>query len=180
MTVLLSIDPGTRVCGAALWRDGRLVAAGLVKNPVKEGSGPRECARMAGAVGDWVKEHCVLVNQLAIEFPQIYPRGDTRTKGDPNDLLPLAAVDGALASMFWTAEVLSGVPHEWKGGIQKPKTTGEPYPIRNRVEARLRPEELARVNWTKNVRHSWDVTDAIGIGLFHIGRFERKRVYAVE
>lgn len=54
--------------------------------------------------------------------------------------------------------------------------------IEFKVRARLSPDEpeALEANWPKNVKHSWDLIDAVGIGLHRLGRFERRRVYARE
>jgi len=181
MSTLLSIDPGIRGVGVALWAEGKLTAAAYVANTLKDGSGPRECATAAQAVIDWhFKSGKASPDMLAVEIPQIYQRGSGKTKGDPNNLLPVFGVDAALAALLPNAHIMYGVPHEWKGGTQKPKTTSESYVIEGRVRLRLSDNELATIVWPNNVKHTWDVTDAIGIGLYHLRRFERRRVFARE
>ena len=178
MSTILSIDPGIRGVGVAVWRHGRLHAAAWVQNPCSTGSGPREAAEAARAV----HVHCGLarLDTLVLEYPQIYSRGGGRTKGDPNDLLPLAAVDGALAALFPEAAVVYFTPSVWKGQVDKPKSVHEEYAIERRVRERLDESELLRIVWPGNKKHRWDVVDALGVGLHHLGRFERKRVFARE
>jgi len=179
--IALSIDPGSRGCGCALWCDGKLAAAGFAKSAAPKGSGPRECAQAAQAAVQWLFDRGVTkVDRLVVEWPQIYERSGSKTKGDPNDLLPLTAINGALAALLPDAEVHYFVPYDWKQRTRKPESTKYPYVIRLRVERRLDADELATVDWTNNVKHSWDVTDAIGIGLYHHKRFERHRVYTRE
>lgn len=181
--VTLSVDPGKRVCGCALWHGQQLLRATCVKSG-DDGEGPSTAAAMALAVFCWARGKClpsgelVTVDQLVLEYPQTY--GGRASRGDANDLIVVAAVDGALAALYSSSAIKHYVPHDWKGSIEKPETTKEEYPIKNMVEARLLPVELAGVDWTKNVKHSWDVADGIGVGLKALGRFERKRVYAVE
>lgn len=181
--VLLSIDPGLRGCGAALFLDGKLLRAEYVKNAASEDlDGPRAWALMAASVLKWATAMLVAssnaINYLAVEIPQTY--SGRAKKGDANDLLPLAGVDAALAALLPHAEVDYKVPHGWKGGIEKPKRAAGEYIIMERVKARLTVNESAAVVWPKNKRHGWDVADGIGVGLAALGRFERKRVYAVE
>lgn len=200
VSVLLAIDPASHGCGCALFRDGRLVAAEYVRG-AKSGSGPRECAQAAYAVSTWLD---VLYRRdtfglrandfepaiLVMEFPQVYSRGANKTKGDPNTcVLPLVAVDAALATVFSKAEVHVYQPHAWKQGTSKPehKDIGKvEYVIIPRVKVRLLPEELAVTSWPgpedskADHERSFDVADAIGVGLHHLGRFERHRVYARE
>jgi hypothetical protein len=186
LKLVLSVDPGVRGCGVALWRDDVLFVAEYVRNVAKAGDGgPRDCALMAQSILAWLIVHLsergggdAVVDVVALEFPQTY--GGRAGRGDANDLISIAAVDGALAALFAGSAIQHYRPHDWKGSIKKPGTTTEPYPIRGRVEGALRPEELTRVAWTRNVRHSWDIVDALGVGLHFLGRFRPGRVYAVE
>ncbi len=184
MSLLLTIDPGTRVAGCALFLDERLISAGLARNESKDGSGPRECADMAQAIVNWTEAQISMASpgQVVVEWPQIYSRGAGKSKADPNLLLPLVGVDCALAALLPHAEVAHYTPHEWKQNIKKPlNASGEvEYIITKRVKARLTPGESKCVDWTKSVKHSWDVADAIGIGLWHLGRFDRVRTFARE
>lgn len=175
---LLSVDPGIRGCGAALFRAGELVACAYVKNPMKSGSGPAECASMVCAVCICGMLDLVIINVLVVEWPQVYQRGGGRTRGDANDLLGLAGVGGGLAARFWEADtkVRSVSPSEWKGQVPKDA-------IALRVESRL--SEAERVAYDAGVtavapslRHN--VSDAVGIGLWGLGRFERRRVISRE
>jgi len=200
--VLLAIDPGIRGCGVALFVKGRLVAAAYVKSPVRAGSGPWECFAAASAVRAWAMVALdqlladgVLtepaIDQFVAEWPQTY--GGRAAAGDANDLFPLAGVVAALATLMLTergrgfarvgADAVSVSyfsPHDWKGGVQKPDSVSKPYPIEGKVRARLDSAEVAALTreWPSNVRHTWDVTDAVGVGLKQSGRFERQRAYA--
>jgi len=187
----LSIDPATHGTACTLWRETRLVAAGYAPNKCKDDNIVRRCAASAHAAFDWLiregGEAAAILDVLIVELPQIYMRGANKTKGDPNqNVLPLAMVDAALAALFSTTAVFSYQPHSWKGTTQKPEKAYDsqgreiPYIIKERVKDRLTPEELAAVNWTKSVQHSWDVADSIGVGMHHFGRFERVRVFARE
>lgn len=178
MTYLLSIDPGARGCGAALFAtfdDGtsQLIAAEYVLFS-RNGSDAPLCV-VPLPVFEWVSARVNFrdVKHLVLEFPQTY--GGRAARGDANDLLPLAFVDGALAALFAEARVVIVRPFEWKGSVPKPASATGSYIIRSRVEARLHVHERVAVAWPKNGRHSWDVADAIGIGLHHLGRFEPQR-----
>ncbi len=181
---ILSIDPGARGAGAALWYRGELFAAAYVKNPLKKGIGPREAARLALAIEDWeaslptfdglvdggAEDSAAEPELLVLEWPQTY--GGRSTRGDTNDLFPLAALDGALAAIFEGSEIRAPTPHAWKNNIPKPLKLSEPYIIRERAEARLSEAERSRIVWPKNVKHTWDVADALGLGLWALGRFD--------
>lgn len=184
MSMLLAVDPGIRGCGVALFGDARLVACAYVKNVARKGSGPWECAQMAEAVIRWAVScqapYSRLLDDekliLGLEQPQIYARGGGRTKGDPNQLLALAGIGGALAARFPVAQVQHVVPHAWKGTIPKGK---ENEIIRGRVESRLFVEERVPyeegIGIARSIAHN--VVDAVALGLYFLGRFERRRVF---
>jgi hypothetical protein len=187
VSILLAVDPGIRGSGTALFVDDQLISAGFVKNPAKVGAGPAECADMAHEIILWAL--CArggIVNhptEIVVEIPQIYQRSAGKTKGDPNHLLPLFGIQCALAmALRGYAKVTDYKPSEWKGSTRKPfNQSGEvEYVITKRVKARLSPEELTCVDWTRSVKHSWDVADAVGLALHHIGRLDRVRAYARE
>jgi len=165
----------------ALWNDTkrRLIAAAYVPNPEKSGGGPHESAQMARAILSWAMAKAGEgISEAALEYPRTY--SGRASRGDANDLFPLAAVDGALAALLAFSKVKHYTPSEWKGGTQKPDSTKEPYVVEAKVRMRLSPEELSCIEWPGNVKHGYDIVDSVGIGLHHLGRFERLRVYARE
>jgi hypothetical protein len=163
--VILAIDPGIRHCGFALFDEKLLYVAGLIKNKSKESEFE------AGVYMAWyVHEHVTKIelplgeriDTLVSERPQVYT--SAKLKGDPNDLVALGGVVGAIGSYFLqdAAALKTYLPREWKG--QTPKSVTE-----KRVTGRLSDEEKARIEWpAAGLCHN--VYDAIGIGLFHVGR----------
>jgi len=191
--IILSVDPALHGCGLALWREGVLIAAGYAPNKTKDKNIVYRCAASAKEAANWLEsksglrratEYGLFLEQLVLELPQVYARGAGKTKGDPNkNVLPLAMVDAALAALLSSSvEVFSFQPHAWKGSTSKPENASGAveYVIVGRIKARLTADELRVIDWTKSVSHSWDVADAIGVGLHHLGRFERHRVLARE
>lgn len=192
MSSLLAIDPATHGCGAAYFVDGKLVAAAYVQNRSKE-VGLRKWTSAGRAVVEWLKRidedlylHCEMLGnefEFVCELPQVYQRGGGRTKGDPNMIvIPLVAVDSAVTTLLPFAKVVHYKPFDWKGNTKKPlNASGEfEYVITTRVKERLDASELACVEWSRSVEHSWDVGDAVAVGLFHLGRFGRIRAFARE
>ena len=117
-----------------------------------------------------------MVTDLIAEWPQVYQRGGGRTRGDANDVIPLAGVGCALAACFPTINAKEVSPHEWKGQVPKEA-------IAARVESRLSEAERAAYDAglaavAPSLRHN--VSDAVGIGLWGLGRFERRRVVSRE
>jgi hypothetical protein len=147
--VLLAVDPGIRGCGAALFTvaSKRLVACAYVKNPIRKGNDVQAALEMARAVLEWEKPIRPLdgPTHLVVEIPQMYTL--KHQKGDQNDLLPLAAVDGALAALY-QVPVTTYLPREWKGQIDKDATAAR---VTTRLDAaehdrarRLRRCDVAR------------------------------------
>ena len=170
MSIILAVDPGIRGVGAALFVNSWLEEADYIFNSSERGNGPLECATMAKAV----KRVCdgwgvTGVDRLVLEWPQVYD--DAHSKGDKNDLLPLAGIDAALVMAFMTNplfEVTYYIPKAWKGTAPK-AVMGQ------RILSRLTPTELALIP-SGHLAHN--VIDAVGIGLYYLGKLEPKRVYA--
>ncbi len=194
---ILAFDPGLNHPAAAIFRYGKLIAASRVKVEKSWRTFPvgERCRVIARAVHDWacehgldmeamvkayenellgydmeariLRQHCGVI-ALVVEWPQIYVRG--RSKGDPNDLLPLAGVAMCLAGRL-DVEVRSYKPAEWIGQCAKAET-GDPLesPRGRLIWRHLDVAERA----TMNVSH--DALDATGIGLAALGRL-RMHVY---
>ncbi len=169
MNHLVALDPGINRSGVAEFANGQLVRAFCVSVAAKDfpigivGLGMR-AKYMAGRI------HSVggfpIGTKVIAEWPQIYQREKGKSKGDPNKMLPLAAVIGAVVARHFIDGVQLIQPHEWKGQASKPA-------MKRRIVERLTPTELARIP-VKLVHDGWD---AIGIGLHGLGRLERKRVF---
>lgn len=172
MERLLAVDPGLRYPAAALFVGGVLVCASRVKVKLDTKAPMVErCRDIALAVEAWHRKQSVHDPEiLVVEFPQIYTAD--KSKGDPNNLTPLACIDGALAALFKRSKVLSPKPKDWTGNLPKSED-GDPWksPRGLRVWGRLTPDER------KVVVPSHDAIDSVGLGLWALGRFERRRVY---
>ena len=160
--ILLAVDPGIRGCGVAIFAGTDLARAGYVKNECKSGNGPREAAMMAWKIQAWAELY--EIGGIAVEWPQVYR--SAKLRGDPNDLLPLSAVAGALAALFPDAQVSATRPAEWKG--QMPKDI-----CHARVIAQLGDTERRRIAPAGALTHN--VLDAVGIGLYARGRFSPRK-----
>lgn len=104
-----------------------------------------------------------------IEKPQIYRA--TKSQGDPNDLITLAVMVGQYwerASSRGAISCLLVLPSEWKG--QVPKQIHE-----KRILGALSGQELSRVPGRSELAASkrHNVIDAVGLGLWKLGRLER-------
>jgi hypothetical protein len=141
---LLAIDPGEDT-GLAFFRDTVLIKAWGLHVPADT------CLsdlRLRGMV-----ETCI------VERPRFYPG---KSKVDANDLIVLALRAGMLAQAVQAPTTRFVEPSVWKG--QLPKNV-----CHNRIRAILTPVELAVLAPVKD----HNVWDAVGIGLFGVGRFGR-------
>lgn len=167
---LVSIDPGVRSCGVALWgHDDQLISAGLAWSvyPLEEGA--NAWVAMVIGVERWIYTvPSTLPVEIAIEFPRIYPAA--HQKGDQNDLLELAAVVGGIVARLGLCGTRERVyPRDWKGTIDADDMI-------TRVQQRITPAEYGRVELpAKSLQHN--VWDAVGIGLHRLGRLAPRRIY---
>lgn len=136
---------------------------------------------MAQAVAAWVVTARACPQEFVAEWPRVLRA--VKSKGDPNDLINLAGVASAVAGALAVAvaardvalKVTSYFPDEWTG--QVPKTILQRKRFQSiraeRIAARLVEDELPV--WRGIETH--DEIDAVGIGLYHLGRFEPHRVF---
>src|SRR5690606_24449015 len=128
-----------------------------------------------------------LITTIAFECPQWYERA--KSKGDPNQLAGVAGVAANVCGMLHRNNpvILSPKPAEWIGQISKvcPTCKGKAKrkcsdchgsawetPRGRRIRSRLSPAELALVP-DQN-----DAIDAVGIGLWALGRLKPERAYS--
>lgn len=192
MNELIAVDPGLRHCGVALFLGGELKAAGLVENP-NTGRGPSAWRDMAFAVDGWAgsvwagihsdwKERFTLSDyptvdrsSLALEVMQVY--GGPR-KEDPNDLLELNGVQGAIsATVDDLDEIVAYLPRQWKGQVPKDVMCRRITKPGRLTEQELENTGLVRADNAIGAKHPnipthllHNVLDAIGIGLYHLNR----------
>lgn len=158
--MLATIDPGLRNCGVAVWQTNpwSLVEASLVKGSAKA-VGPEAWLQMGNAVAEYLTSWPIA--NVLVEFPQVYAR--TKSRGDPNDLLQIAAIVGIIATKIKTIEITR--PYEWKGQIPKKV-------MQKRLENRLSLAEKARIKeCPMSLRHN--IWDAVGLGLCKFDRLSK-------
>lgn len=155
--MMLSIDPGLRACGVALWSDtvdGELVWARALRGP-KDGRGPALWAAYGRLVRD-LFEDVDPWGHLVIETMKQYVNG----KADPDDLLELQGVSGAivgvLSSRGWSVEGV--LARDWNGQV--------PSKVRRaRTQAWVESKGwTSRVDVRTTQRYQQDVWSAVGIG----------------
>lgn len=164
---ILALDPGLQHFGCALFNDDlQLHAAALVrakKNPHTVAG----AFEMKALVQNWLfHQGAHELIQVVCEVPRIYPAKNR--KGDLNDLITLAGFVYAVSGLS-TFEPVQYFPRDWKGTIDADVCTA-------RIESRLSEKERERVEECPvSLRHN--VIDAVGIGLFHLGRFNARKIY---
>ena len=179
MTDLLAIDPSVRSPGAAIFRDGVLIFAGKVKvaKLAFDSEGER-WQQVVEAIVTWATEHdCRLPTKITYERPQIYTAA--KSKGDPNDLIALAAIGAGVVAWYCSDRILpkdfsivTPTPAQWAGQIPK-ATKGDAMtsPRAQRILSRLTEAEIARMP------NQHDAIDAVGLGLHALGRLGIRRNY---
>lgn len=160
---VVGVDPGLTSTGVAIFAAGTLASAleYTPKNRQALLTALAEYQRTAGPPLCW--------HRIVIEFPQIYRA--SRSKARPSDLMKLAHFVGQL-NREGHAELVT--PKEWSGGTPKATKASEAAnSVRaKRIRAALSEAEAELVDWRCD-----DVIDAVGIGLWALGRLELKRRY---
>lgn len=185
---VVGIDPGVAGCGVSVFelRSGvwELTRAAYVRNTrSKRGETLEDADNMSQAVLTWVSsEGFFHADRALLEFPQVYRAGRGKAGADPNDLLTLAAIDGAITRALAGphCEVSSVLPRAWKATMgELPDGTYLPEQrIMGISEGEagwvpgtgiLTPAEVERVETcARTLFHN--VVDGIGIGLHAVGR----------
>lgn len=163
--ILLAVDPGIRGCGAALFDGSTLARVAYVVSPFASGNQAGESAAMAAAVAEWAG----VVDLVVIEWPRVYATRIRagQSSGDPNDLLALAGVDAAVAALVG-ARSASYCPSDWKGNVPKDVMGA-------RILGRLSAAEQSLVMTVTPAGKRHNAIDAVGVGLFHLGRLAPRR-----
>ncbi len=171
--MLLAVDPSLHSVGLALFKDGQLTGTTRIQPEFEE---VPPIGFRCFIVANLIRQHYSVIwggtpmgCKLIFEWPQIYRT--VKSKGDPNDLIPLAGVGMALAGLLGVVPQ-TPTPAEWAG--QLPKTTKgdvSSSPRARRIRSRLSSAELE--HW----RDQHDLIDAIGLGLNALGRLQAKRVF---
>ena len=144
---LLSIDPGVRYLALAYWRAQTLVSVAVVR-----GGTP---ARLAAAAGLWAP----YAARIAVEWPRSY-RGRRAPERDLEGLRR-----AVVATEVWyransplEPTIRRYYPSTWKGQVPK------------RVHRSRIDRELTQNEKNRSGAYQSDIWDAIGIGLFALGR----------
>ncbi|MCK5444467.1 MAG: hypothetical protein KAI73_02515, partial [Rhodospirillaceae bacterium] len=177
--MLLSVDPGLRKIGWALWADGLLFATGLAATKGTRDRDARQWLRMAAALHTALGHatHPGVVTCVAYEMPQVYDAASTKrlrkttgrkltTAVNPDNLMQLVGVLGAVLVPFEHANLIAYRPRQWKApGTTKGETQRMVNSTLSPVEHRILGPALTAAG---SCAH--DVIDAVGIGLRRLRR----------
>jgi len=168
---VITCDVGVNHFAIARWRDGALWRAEYINERPLE----------TGAV--LMTFVCAGEDLVVIEIPKVY---DAQfQKGDQRDIRDLALAAGGLLVAARHANGIPGEnvkvekvePREWKGTLDKKIMLA-------RILSKLTDAECATIQLTENVIEAGiragkgpgaDVLDAIGIGLWKLGRLKKGR-----
>lgn len=181
MTDLLALDPSVRSPGMAIFRDNALIFAGRLTKLGSPGDFATEGARwqfIAEQIVGWAREHdCIFPSKIVYERPQIYVAA--KSKGDPNDLIALAAIGAAVCAYFQAQSAAIRIaidtptPAQWAGQIPKAtKGSAKDSPRALRILSRLTEGEKCRAP------NQHDALDAIGLGLHALDRLGIRKVFS--
>lgn len=162
---VLAIDPSLSATGAAMFMPYGmthvLATASLVKGSRANEVLAVRCSFVVEGISAMLPE---LPDLVVIERPRINA-ATHGSKADPDDLIKLAILCGAIAQAFQqrAMTVLFIEPAAWKGQLPKEVTTA-------RAVARLSDAEMSRVVLPSAAGLQHNVWDAVGIGLWAVGR----------
>ncbi len=169
--VLVAVDPGLNRAGVAVFRHSKLICCASPAGLSSDVELPARIRHMVSALVDFVPRLRMIEGvSWIVEWPQIYQRERGKTKGNPNDLLGCAAIAGAIGARG--DDVRFVLPAEWKGQTPKPKKKSDDYIIEQRARMRLKNEPTEYNVIPSDL--SWDGWDAVALGLWALGRFERR------
>ena len=172
---LIAIDPGVHSMAIAVFNDNKVLVdawneedtrskvEGLLNQTIERWGSPS--VRLINRLQSHVR---LERNHIVGERQVVYP-GAKGLKTNPNDLLDLAMCAGAFYGAL-CVEMKSALqivePAEWKAQVPKDIT-------RKRIEGLLKPGENLGI---KKGGEMHNVYDAIGIGLFALGRAKKGMV----
>ena len=149
---VLSIDPGVKDVGVALFNAGELSLAFLLQTKDR-------IVGVTKAIEKAIEEHCLNgIDNIVLEVPQVY-----RNSPNPKNLIELAIVDGVFIGKFSNAKVTMYTPRQWKGTVKKEIMT-------KRIISKLSEKEKSRVLLPSRMSLVHNIWDAVGVGLKFEGR----------
>lgn len=152
---LLAIDPGLKVLGWALFQNGLLTRCGLSRTDAAVLGQQAVCHRR-----NLEAERLIPIIGAIVAERMTWRGADGEKDRNPQVLMDLNLIAGHLADE-WVS------PPEWKGNV--PKDKHQPFILRH-----LDSGELAIVRKLGAKRIVHNAVDAVGIGLYVLGRLEKR------
>lgn len=157
----VSVDPGEKRCGYAVFTDGQLVHVGAVVTPPQSEQWLRTALYLSQEIGSWAK----LGYRLYVEEMKIR-RGWERAHGS---MLEISRMTGALGAFWTVGEGLTPRlvdPAKWTKRAGKGEHQQKTKELLDEKEKTLLESYMARY---ETECHS-EMVDAVGIGLYVLGR----------
>lgn len=167
---ILAIDPGVKATGWAIFERGQLKACGVARanKSLNQVESIREVVERVAIEWEEYMGFSYRPKLLVAERPQVYRQA--QLKGDPNDLIPLAIIDGVIWERFKPEGVSFPLPREWKGQVPKSVMANRILESLNKRELETVKELLERT--PSSLRHNG--YDAIGLGQWALKRFNNE------
>lgn len=162
--IVVSIDPGTKALGWALWINGVLCACGLSRSKA-EAQTERAADHALNITIELqhVMPH-VHVDQVVVEHMEA---GNERVP--PQDLINVEAVGCLTSAALSDGTIRQVAPSTWKGSLPKPVIHARNRAVLSRGERLIVDRACAKApqsNWK-------EILDAVAIGLFALQRTTR-------
>ena len=151
MNNVLAVDPGKRHLGWAMLQHNDKLRAGYASSALDP---PEAWRDLAGQIA--ARHADVVVVEQMVDYP-----GAQRV-ANPNDLLPLAGLAGAVFATFRADQWLWPTPRRWKGTVPKNVHHKRIWDSLSEAQAR----ELARVTDHLSAKQTADVLDAVGLAFW--------------
>lgn len=193
--MLVALDPGMNSPGVAVFHPGKapypdLYAAGRVSIPrhLAENDAGQRWYYVAKHIVEWLAARVPMLTPpgiIAFEKPQWYQRA--KSKGDPNDLVGVAGVAANVCGLLQPSKIISPEPATWIGQLSKVCPTCQGKAKKKCVDCRGSAWETPRGRYIRKrlsadelalVPDQNDAIDAVGIGLWALGRLKPHTVFS--
>lgn len=182
----LAVDPGLHSPGAVIGANDQIVrtARFTPERDILCSQGAR-CLDIADQIVQWALKIVSGPVEFIFEWPQQYDSRAGKTKGNPNNLTPLAGIGMAIAGKLHTHSALLGdpvtpMPAQWIGQIPKQCPLCERVPGKKtckvckgsawRTPRGIHIRKCVRPMELDIIPDQNDVIDASGIFLWRVGR----------
>ncbi len=163
---VLAIDPSIRATGVAVFEKQELVFCTVIR-PTKSDD-PKKCKHYNLKEIQKILEKeigwSVTPEAIIAEVPEVYQV----SKGNPNQLMHLAVLDGMILGRLKAQQTFLPLPKEWKGQVPKEIHNAKALAKLSRREKELVVSYLIRT--PESIRHN--AYDAIALGQWALERMK--------